>query len=484
LITHEAEVIAALGQALRQRVGASRYDLWFDKKTQLSLSTAGLTVGVPSLFYQDWLQKTFAGEVQSAARDVFGQALSVHFVIDPALLQTTRPSEEPAEPVMHAAGQHTAPPPQPAAVHPASAPAKTVSPQARPAPSAAQMQRRWRSLDNFVVGPCNRVAHASALSVVDAPGQDVNPLVLHGPVGVGKTHLLEGIFAGLRQQQPGWRVLFTTAEEFTHRFVQGFRHGKLSPFRKMFRDTDVLLVDDVNFLAKKTATQEEFVHTLDSLLRQGRQVVVTCDCHPRLADVFVPELADRLGGGAAWGLTLPDRETRLGILRAKAARLNRETLSDEVLCYLADQLRGNVRELEGALNSVLHLGRVAARPIDLGLAQEAVAELLRHSVRLVQLADVERAVCSVLRLDAGVLTSRRREWASAQPRMLAMFLGRKHTAATYAEIGKRFGRNHSTAVVAEKKVRAWLQDNTALRLGEGQVPVRDLLDQVERELRR
>ena len=185
-------------------------------------------------------------------------------------------------------------------------------------PAALKRSRRWRKLSEFVVGPCNRVAHASALSVVEAPGEGPNPLVLHGPVGTGKTHLLEGIYAGVRRAHADWRVLYITTEDFTNRFVQAMRLGKLGAFRKHFRECDALLMDDLHFLASKKATQEEFLHTFDALLADGRQLVLTCDCHPRLADDFTPELTDRLLGGAVWGLAPPDADVRLAVLRARA----------------------------------------------------------------------------------------------------------------------------------------------------------------------
>jgi chromosomal replication initiator protein len=322
------------------------------------------------------------------------------------------------------------------------------------------------------------------LNLIEAPGHGGNPLVLHGPVGTGKTHLLEGIYAGLRKHQPDWTVTYVTAEDFTNRFVQAMRFGKLSAFRKHFRECDSLLVDDLDFLATKRATQEEFLHTFDALLANGKQLVVTCDCHPRLADEFSPELSDRLLGGAVWGLAPPEPETRLEILRAKSARVQ-PAVPEEVLRYLAGQLRGNVRELEGALHSVQHLSRVLGRAVDLALAREALGDLLRHAVRVVQLTDVDRSVCHVLRLDAGVLQSKQRAWMVSHPRMLAMYLARKHTAAAYSEIGRYFGgRNHSTAVAAEKKIRQWLQDDTELVLGERRLRVRDIVEMVERELLR
>jgi chromosomal replication initiator protein len=336
-----------------------------------------------------------------------------------------------------------------------------------------------------VVGACNRVAYAAALSVAEAPGEGPNPLVLHGPVGTGKTHLLEGVYAGMRRARPEWRVCYVTTEDFTNRFVQSMRLGKLGAFRKHFRDCDALLVDDLHFLAGKRATQEEFLHTFDALLAEGRQLVLTCDCHPRLADDFTPELTDRLLGGAAWGLTPPDADTRLGVLRAKAAAGREAPPPDEVLRFLAAHLRGNVRELEGALHGVRHYGRVTGRPVTVALAREALADLLRHAVRVVRLEDVDRAVRAVLKLEAGALQDKGRAWAVSHPRMAAVYLARKHTASSYAEIGGHFGgRNHSTAVAAEKKVRKWLEDDHELALGQRRIKVRELIERVERDLLR
>jgi chromosomal replication initiator protein len=194
------------------------------------------------------------------------------------------------------------------------------------------------------------------------------------------------------------------------------------------------------------------------------------------------ELTDRLLGGAVWSLAPPDPETRLALLRAKSARAE-QPVPDDVLRFVAGQLRGNVRELEGTVHSLLHYSRVAGRHIDEELAREALGDLLRHAVRVVQLADVDRAVCGVLRLEAGALQSKQRAWAVSHPRMLAMYLARKHTAAAYSEIGQHFGgRTHSTVVAAEKKVRQWLQGNDELALGERPRRILEVVELVEREL--
>ena len=465
--------------AVADRIGPARYQLWFHKHAVFVPTPGELIVAVPTQHFQDWLGQTFAAPVVAAAAEVLGADTPVRFVVEPGLFgeDAPAPAEEPAAPkaqapkrktVKHLFGEDPVPPPLPRTRKPAKADG-----------------RRWKSLADFVVGASNRVAHASAMSVVEDPGLAGNPLVIHGPVGTGKTHLLEGVYAGLRKRWSAeGRPAFATAEEFTTRFVQSTRFGKQSAFRRQYRDCFALLVDDLHILATKRATQEEFLYTFDSLIADGRQVVVTMDCHPRLADELMPELVDRLLGGAVWGLLPPDDETRLDILRQRATGPG-PAVSEDVLKYLARNLKGNVRELEGAVNSVRHFARVTGQPVTPTAAREALGDLLRHTVRAVSVPDVDAAVCSVLRLASGTLQSKARSWAVSHPRMLAVFLSRKHTAATYGEIAKHFGaKNHSTAVAAEKKVRGWLKDDARLPLGDREWRARDLIERVERELQR
>ena len=477
----ERDVVAALEQMIAQRVGDKRYDFWFARNTKLTWEDDQLVVGVPNHFFQEWLQTSFASAVRAAASEVLGRPMTVRFVIDPELFRAARHAQAEVEAAKIVSQLKTTGSASAARSGEAAQQAATAT---LVAPREQKPTRRWHRLADFVVGACNRVAHASAVSVVEAPGQTVNPLVLHGPVGTGKSHLLEGIYAGLRKQHPELRIVYATSEDFTNRFVQSIRLGKLGNFRRYFRDCDALLVDDLHFLASKPATREEFLHTFDSLLANGRQVVLSCDCHPRLAGEFSPELIDRLLGGAVWGLSPPDFDTRLDLLRAKAVR-QLPAIPDDVLRFIAEKLCGNVRELEGALHSVRHVSRVTGRGVDLGLAREALGEHLRHAVRVVQVADIDRAVCQVLRLEAGALQAKKRAWAVSHPRMLAIYLCRKHTNSAYSEIGRYFGgRNHSTAVAAEKKIRQWLEQDSELVLGDRHLRVREIISLVEREVGR
>lgn len=476
MTTRTRDAAALLAEAISQRIGEPRYLLWFAPHTRFDWEQDDLRIGVPNRHFQEWLQRTFGEAVREAAAEVFERPMQVRFVIDPELFQAARRAQNDAP------GPVPAPTPAPRAEKKGTTNSSREESTRPPLPRRA---RRWHKLSEFVVGPCNRVAHASALSVVESPGETANPLVLYGTVGTGKTHLLEGIYAGIRRTHPDWRVTYITSEDFTNRFLQAFRHDRLSGFRRQFRECDVLLVDDLHFLATKKATQEEFLHTFDTLIADGRQLVVTTDCHPRLSDDFTPELVDRLLGGAVWSLSPPEAETRLAILRARVHRAPGDPIPDEVLVYLSEQLRGNVRELEGAIQSVRHYSRVTRRAIDVMLVREALADLLRHAIRVVQVSDVDQAVCAVLRLEPGTLQGPARAWAVSHPRMVAMYLARKHTASSYSDIGKHFGgRNHSTVVAAEKKVREWLTENLELSLGERRIRTRELVERVERSLLR
>jgi chromosomal replication initiator protein len=463
--TSTFDLSAALHSALIARIGEPRFRMWFDQRTRFRREGDLLVVGVPNRHFQEWLERTFRTEVAAAAEMVLGAELAVRFVIEPELFQAARQEQQSVQ----------------------MAPTAEIAAKAQPAkqPETPRRTRHWRKLNDFVVGACNRVAHAAALSVVEAPAECVNPLVIYGPVGTGKTHLLEGIYAAVRRLHLDWRVTYLTSEDFTNRFLAAMRHDRLGGFRKQFRDQDLLLIDDLHFLATKKATQLEFLHTFDALIADGRQLVLTTDCHPRLTEDFAPELVDRLLGGAVWGLMPPDAETRFEILLAKSRSTPGVPIAPEPLRFIATQLRGNVRELEGALQSVRHFSRVTGRPIDIALVREALAELLRHAVRVVKLPDIDQALCEVLRLEAGELQSKSRSWAISHPRMVAMYLARKHTAASYGDIGRHFGgRNHSTVVAAEKKVRVWLEKNEELSMGARRIRVRELVERAERELLR
>jgi chromosomal replication initiator protein len=469
-----------LRAAVAARVGGSRYGLWFGDDVRLGVDGDALVVGVPNSFFRDWIDAHFAHSLAEAAQAVLGRPLAVAVRVDAE-------AEPPAGDVVRAPvpdplrrGGTTVPIPGhgPGPIHPGPMPAA-------PLPGGGERERGrpagrpQRRLDDFVVGPGSRLAHAAAVELVQSAGAGFNPLVIHGGIGLGKTHLLEGIAAALRARYPSWNVLQVTAEAFTNAFLQAMRVGALPEFRNRFRKADALVLDDVHFLAAKRATQDEFLHTFNALVSAGAPVILSADQHPRRIGRLTEELATRFLGGMVVRLELPDPATRRAILKAKAVARGVD-VPEGVLAYIAEHLRSSVRELEGALHSVLAHAVLTGRRVDLDLARTALRDTIRHTAQAVALRDVERAVCGLFGVEPEGLRSDSRARTLLMPRMLAMYLARKHTGASYSEIGRHFGgRNHSTVIAAEKRVAIWLREEQRNGLLAGFESVGDLLASLE-----
>ncbi len=351
-----------------------------------------------------------------------------------------------------------------------------------PHPSTQTHARPLRRLDDFVTGQGNRLAHAAAMELVQTLGASFNPLVIQGGVGLGKTHLLEGIASALRARHPGMKVIHITAEAFTNGFLDAMRNGSLTAFRARYRGAGALIVDDIHFLAAKKATQDEFLHTFNALVADGSPIILATDQHPRQIAKLTDELATRFLGGMVVKLDSPDPATRRAILKAKAAARG-VMIPEAVVAYVADHLRASVRELEGALHSLIAHASMTGKKLDLALAKTALRDTIRHTAKAVALKDVEKAVCQLFQIEPENLKADNRARAVAYPRMLAMYLARKHTGAAYSEIGRFFGgRNHSTVISAEKKVMGWLKDEARNALLSGFETMGDILNSLERTL--
>src|SRR5580704_3560892 len=350
-----------------------------------------------------------------------------------------------------------------------------------PAPSMPPAGRRFADLNDFVPGPSNQLAFTAALQICEQPGA-YNPLVLYGGVGIGKTHLLEGIYRRMRARYPALRIVFLSAESFANYFTQALRDRTLPSFRQRFRGVDVLMVDDVDFLDGKRVIQEEFLHTIKQLESHQRQVAVTSDRHPRLLTRLSEELVTRFVSGIFCRLESPDLDTRRTIVARKAARMTAR-ITDEAIEFVVQRFALSVRELEGALNFLENYGQTTGKTINLTVARNVLADIDRDCVRIVRVAEVEQAVCRLFSVGVDDLRSARRTRTVSQPRMLAMYLARKMTQAAYTEIGEHFGgRNHSTVMSAEKRVRSLLEADATVRAGTQDWKLGDLLASLEQQL--
>ncbi len=467
---NDMEIVSVL-RALADEVGPQRFELWFGPQTRLTVQAGGLLIEVPTQFMQDWLRTQFRHELETACVTAIGRSLPLEFRIDPALRNSPEAKQPPSvtRPVVKAT----------------SAPQEQVSAgAAEPAkPQAAPSRRRFSSLGQFVVGPCNRLAHASAQMTIERLGR-MSPLFVHGPTGVGKTHLLEGIWTAARKAERPAHAVYLSAEQFTTHFLESLRGSGLPSFRRKYRGVELLLVDDVQFFTGKRATLVELLHTIDTLARDGRQVVLSADRPVAELSELGPELASRLTGGMVCGIERPDHPTRVGIARQMASKLD-VSVPDEVLNYLATHLTSHARELSGALNRLQATSQALKRPITRALAEEALADLIRASGRVLRLADVEQAVCNVLGMQPESLQGDGKAKAVSYPRMLAMFLARKHTRAALSEIGRHFGRrSHSTVISAEKSVGRWMQNRGVIELAGRDWNVEEAIRQVELRLKK
>ena len=341
--------------------------------------------------------------------------------------------------------------------------------------------RRLGRLEDFVAGP-HAAATLAATKAFTHSGPAGHALYLFGGTGTGKTHLLEGIVTELRRHPGGPQPLLVTAEQFTNLFTTALRSHELPSFRAKLRGVDVLLVDDVDFLDGKPRVQEEFLHTLQQLESTGRRFVLAADRHPRLLSRTRPELQTRFLSGVLCRVEQPDRDTREQIVVRKAGLLALRLVPESARLLAASSCT-SVRELEGLLHTLRNLHRIPDQPVPPGLVRQVVAEIERDCVRVVRLPDIERVICETFGVSVEDLRSERRTRTVAEPRMLAMYLARRHTRAAYAEIGAYFGgRNHATVMSAEKRMQQAVADNARVQVAISQWGVADLVQALEQRL--
>lgn len=511
----DRDIVSALADRLADKVGQERFELWFAGQARLALGEGCLVVGAANQFVQDLLRRQFRPALETVAREVLGPEVRVEFTLDSkhegAVLGATSLSpREPArlQPVERLAVDRApveAPRLLPFARPAVNAPNVTAlaSPlsgatlsgaSVSPAPNApadprqsgpagpAPRTRSFATFETFVVGDANRLAHTSAELLISGRAR-VSPLLLHGPTGVGKTHLLEAIWSAARARDRQARIVFRTAEQFTTEFVGVVREKRGHPsFRNKYRGVEVLLVDNVQFFAGKKATLGEFVQTLDALVNLGKAVALASDRSPAELAQSIPELATRLSGGMVCRVDVPDYTTRLGIVRRLASRLA-VVLPAEVESFLAERFTNHAWELAGAVNRLYAASLAHRRAITREMAEDTLADLLRDAARIVRLADIEQAVCTTFGLSPDALHTDRKARGTSHPRMLAMWLARKHTRAAYSEIGQFFGKkSHSTVISAERRISACLADQDRLELADRAWHIEDAIRAVEQRL--
>jgi chromosomal replication initiator protein len=454
---NRAQLSQSAGQMLEDALGQRRYRHWFHGKTRIAVHGDELIVRIGNPYLLNWIQKQFRTELSDVARQLLGAAARVRLDVDGAALGDAVAAPTPPKPSV----------------------ARVTAPQP---PVKPQSARHYADLRQFISGPCNELALAAARQVAEAPGQKYNPLYIYGGVGSGKTHLLEGIYRKLHKDFPALNVLLLTAENFGNFFSQALSAKSVAGFRQRFRNVDVLLLDDFDFLDGKKAFQEEFLHTVKKLEREARQIVVAADRHPRLLTKSSDELVSRLLSGLVCRIEPPDLQTRRGIVRQRAQAL-RLTADEAALNLVAERFTNNVRELIGALNCLQTYEGMTGRRIGAAAARTVLSSLERDCLRIVRIADVEQAVCRLFRVSADELKSSSRARSLTQPRMLAMYLARRLTQQPYSEIGRYFGgRDHATVMSAERKIGRLMDGGGVIKVATETWPLGDLIRSLEQQI--
>ena len=408
---------------IETKVDQRSFRTWFQPTTLVADHGGKVTIRVPSVLCRDWLAKHYAGVISEAASEVERGGLQIAFVIDD--------TDGPPAPT-------PAPPPE-AAV----APVQPEPAASRPAP-AGGLNPRY-TFSSFVVGPSNQFAHAASIAVAEAPSRSYNPLFLYGGVGLGKTHLMHAIGQYLLDRMPGLKLTYISSERFMNEMINAVQHKRVLSFRERYRNIDVLLMDDIQFLAGKEGTQTEFFHTFNSLYDAQKQIVISSDGPPH----DIPALAERLRSRFEWGLIVdiqpPDLETKVAILKKKAAA-EAVPLPDDVALFIAGRNKSNVRELEGSLIRLIAYASLTGRRIDLSLAQDVLRDTLGGD-RAVTIETLQEFVARHYQLRVSELKSRNSSRAVALPRQVAMYLCKQLTNASLPQIGKSFGGKHHTTVI-------------------------------------
>jgi chromosomal replication initiator protein len=432
---------AALGE-LQVSLSPANFETWLRDTHLVDVDDQRFRIAVPNGFAKDWLETRYRSLISQTLARVVGYSVQVEFVV--------------------ANGDGRGQAPEVAAQPVRVEPTRVGAPEGA-AGGVTNLNPRY-TFSNFIVGSANRLAHAASLSVAERPGHAYNPLFLYGGVGLGKTHLMHAIGNAVVAKLPRKRVVYATSEKFTNEFITSIQQGKIDEFRARYRRIDLLLIDDIQFIADKERTQEEFFHTFNAIHEDGKQIVLSSDRPPKAILTLEERLRSRFEWGLIADLTAPDLETRIAILRAKAEEQGTPITSD-VIEFIARKVVSNIRELEGALNRIVAYASMGAMPISIELAQAVLSNVLYNpKKRQVTPERIAKAVSDYYGVGMDALQGQKREKSIVVPRQIAMYLMREETDVSLLRIGAELGgRDHSTVLHACGKINREMQVNDEMR---------------------
>ena len=417
-------------EEIKDRVGKQNFDTWIKPVRFITKNKNEITLDVPNKFFRDWLTENYIGQIENILATFAKQDIKIVFSVNQKLASRSTVEKTPK---------------------------KEEKERDKP-PRTSNLIPKY-TFENFVIGASNQFAHAACMAVANQPGDHYNPLFIYGGVGLGKTHLVNAIGHWAEAQRAGLKVVYLSSESFMNELIGSLRRDRMDEFKAKFRTVDILILDDVQFLAGKERTQEEFFHTFNSLYESHKQIVITSDKFPK----EIPGLEDRLRNRFEWGLIAdiqpPDVETRIAILQKKA-EVEGVRLPSDVAIFIATHINSNVRELEGSLTRLGAFSSLTKTPITLELTKEVLRNTLRGAEKDLTVESIQKTICDYFNIRIGDLKAKRRTQNIALPRQVAMYLCRKHTENSFPAIGDKFGgRDHSTVIHASKTIEQRIKDD-------------------------
>lgn len=418
---------------VREELNTPTFKTWFEQMSPLGIVEHEMVVSVPNDFARDWVETRYSSMLTATLTQVTGSPMAVRFSVPGESVATASVPEqlEIDEPV------------------------SIVVPDVPAAKKAEPSEAHSKTFDSFVVGPSNQFSYHVALAVAETPGSAYNPLFIYGGAGLGKTHLLQAIGVYVRSSYPHMKVKYVSSEQFTNDFINSIGDkSRVEGFRRAYRENDVLLIDDIQFIAGKEGTQTEFFHTFNTLREAGKQIVMSSDRPPAEIGDIEERLRTRFGWGLIADIQPPDLETRIAILKRKA-QTDRVVVPDDVLALIAERFSNNIRELEGALLRVVAFGSVTHKPVDLDLAESVLKDIFpERSVKPISISLIQQEVCRYYKISKAELIGSKRSQSIAFPRQVAMYLSRELTDHSLPKIGNEFGgRDHTTVMYANDKIQ-------------------------------
>lgn len=456
----ESNLWESFRQTIKTKLHGESFDTWFNPICFEGIDQAQRTIRLraPNPVVRDWVNSHYANLIDQSFDELSLPGYSVDWVI----------SEEPAN---NTSNQNSSPEDDPsrsvnvspdAVTTPISRSAAAVAP-AREITLDPALNSKY-TFDSFVVGSCNQFAHAASLAVAEAPGKTYNPLYLYGGVGLGKTHLMHACGHAIKARNPHLRVSYLSSERFMNELINSIRYDRTQGFREQYRSVDVLLIDDIQFMAGKERTQEEFFHTFNTLYEQQKQIVISSDCPPR----EIPTLEERLHSRFEWGLIAdlepPDLETKVAILKRKAEVMG-FVIPDDVALFIASRVKNNVRELEGSLIRLMAISSLRGIAVSKELAKDAIRNIAtEEEPGVIAIEQIQKAVAAAYKLTAAQLVSKSNSREISFPRQIAMYLCKQLTKHSYPEIGRAFGGKHHTTVMHScEKIRSLYAEDAAFQ---------------------